>query len=176
MGCACCSHTGYIPALAQEWFRLVCLHTCHALGQSQDSARLDFPHTCHVPEPPSNGVVTQVLNHTVSPNSQLSTEAHLLGYITFPSAPTRVGLSILVLESAGFQQHHVLAQASLSTSLSSLNPVKVWASPRIRESHVSVPLCCSAFDNHVLFRDCKVGGSGSPASCVLAPLHGSKLI
>jgi hypothetical protein len=74
----------------------------------------------------------------------------------FP-VPPGVVMSILVPESAVFQQHHVLAQAPLSTSLSSLSPVKVWASPNIRESHLPVLLCCSAFDNHVLFQDCKVG-------------------
>ena len=140
----------------QEWFRLACLYTCHALGQPQDTARIDF-HTPAVSR--SHQVMGSSLWFLITLCPQTSNcQPRVTCWDTyhFP-VPPGVVMSILVPESAVFQQHHVLAQAPLSTILSSLSPVKVWASPNIRESHLSFLLCCSAFDNHVLFKDCKVG-------------------
>lgn len=136
----------HVPALPHEWFRLICLHTCHVLGQPQDSERIDF---CTLAVSQSHQVMSRSLQFSImlcpkSPNCQ----PRLTCWHTyrFPTPP-RVGMSI----PAVFQQHHVLVQAPLSTSLPSHNPMKLWANPHIREFYVSVPLCCSAFDNHVLF-------------------------
>lgn len=97
VGCACGSYTCH-PALPHKWFRVACLHTCH------------------VPELPSNGVVTSVLNHAVFQNFHCQPRLTCWDTYHFP-VPPRVGMSILVPVAAVFQQHHVLAQAPLFTRL-----------------------------------------------------------